>query len=165
MTRQRLLSLAIGTALVFTAATAGAQAPPPPPAYGPGITLDQAKKAMAGAEAEAKKNNWPVVITILDSGGNVVLVQRLDGAQFGSVEVSRDKAYSAVAFRRPTKAFEDGLAQGGANLRLLNLRGASMLDGGWPIVIDGKIVGGIGVSGVTGAQDAQIGKAGVDALK
>ena len=72
---------------------------------------------MAGAEAEAKKNNWPVVITILDSGGTVVLVQRLDGAQFGSVEVSRDKAYSAVAFRRPTKAFEDGLAQGGANLR------------------------------------------------
>jgi uncharacterized protein GlcG (DUF336 family) len=165
MTRQRLLSLAIGTALIFMAATAGAQAPAPPPPYGPGITLDQAKKAMAGAEAEAKKNNWPVVITILDSGGNLVMSQRLDGAQFGSVEVARDKAYSAVAFRRPTKAFEDGLAQGGANLRLLNLRGASMLDGGWPIVIDGKIVGGIGVSGVTGAQDAQIGKAGVDALK
>ena len=97
---------------------------------------------MAGAEAEAKKNNWPVVITILDSGGNVVLVQRLEGAQFGSVEVSRDEAYSAVAFRRPTKAFEDGLAQGGANLRLLNLRGASLIDGGCPIVMDGKIVGG-----------------------
>jgi glc operon protein GlcG len=165
MTRQRLLSLAIGTALLFTAATAGAQAPAPPPPYGPGITLDQAKKAMAGAEAEAKKNNWAVVITILDSGGNLVMSQRLDGAQFGSVDVARDKAYSAVAFRRPTKAFEDGLAQGGANLRLLNLKGASMLDGGWPIIVDGKIVGGIGVSGVTGAQDAQIGKAGVDALK
>ena len=165
MTRQRLLSLAIGTALVFTAATAGAQAPPPPPAYGPGITLDQAKKAMAGAEAEAKKNNWPVVITILDSGGNLVMSQRLDGAQFGSVEVAREKAYSAVAFRRPTKAFEDAVAQGGANLRILRLTGAMPLDGGWPIVVDGKIVGGIGVSGVTGAQDAQIGKAGVDALK
>jgi glc operon protein GlcG len=165
MTRQRLLSLAIGTALVFTAATAGAQAPPPPPAYGPGITLDQAKKAMAGAEAEAKKNNWPVVITILDSGGNLVMSQRLDGVQFGSVEVAREKAYSAVAFRRPTKAFEDAVAQGGANLRILRLTGAMPLDGGWPIVVDGKIVGGIGVSGVTGAQDAQIGKAGVDALK
>jgi glc operon protein GlcG len=165
MTTRRLLSLAIGTALVFTAATASAQAPPPPPAYGPPITLDQAKKAMAGAEAEAKKNNWPVVITILDSGGNLVMTQRLDGAQFGSIDVSRDKAYSAVAFRRPTKAFEDGLSQGGANMRLLNLRGASMLDGGWPIVVDGKIIGGIGVSGVTGAPDAQIGKAGVDALK
>ena len=165
MTRQRLLSLAIGTALVFTAATAGAQAPPPPPAYGPGITLDQAKKAMAGAEAEAKKNNWPVVITILDSGGNLMMTHRLDGAQFGSIEVAREKAYSAVAFRRPTKVFEDAVAQGGANLRLLKLSGAMPLDGGWPIVIDGKIAGGIGVSGVTGAQDAQIGKAGVDALK
>lgn len=105
MTRQRLLSLAIGTALVLTAATAGAQGPP---AYGPGITLDQAKKAMASAEAEAKKNNWPVVITILDSGGNLVMVQRLDGAQFGSVEVSRDKAYSAVAFRRPLRPSRTG---------------------------------------------------------
>ena len=93
------------------------------------------------------------------------MTQRLDGAQFGSIDVSRDKAYSAVAFRRPTKAFEDGLSQGGANMRLLNLRGASMLDGGRPSVIDGEIIGGIGVSGVTGAQDAQIGKAGVDALK
>ncbi|HWN03068.1 MAG TPA: heme-binding protein [Candidatus Dormibacteraeota bacterium] len=162
MTRQRLLSLAIGTALILTAATAGAQAPPP---YGPGITLDQAKKVMAGAEAEAKKNSWPVVITILDSGGNLVMTQRLDGAQFGSVEVAREKAYSAVAFRRPTKVFEDLVAQGGANLRILRLSGAMPLDGGWPIVIDGKIAGGIGVSGVTGAQDAQIGKAGVDALK
>ena len=162
MTRQRLLSLAIGTALVLTAATAGAQAPPP---YGPGITLDQAKKVMAGAEAEAKKNSWPVVITILDSGGNLVMTQRLDGAQFGSVEVAREKAYSAVAFRRPTKVFEDLVAQGGANLRILRLSGAMPLDGGWPIVIDGKIAGGIGVSGVTGAQDAQIGKAGVDTLK
>jgi len=162
MTKQRLLSLAIGTALVLTAATAGAQAPPP---YGPGTTLDQAKKVMAGAEAEAKKNSWPVVITILDSGGNLVMTQRLDGAQFGSVEVAREKAYSAVAFRRPTKVFEDLVAQGGANLRILRLSGAMPLDGGWPIVIDGKIAGGIGVSGVTGAQDAQIGKAGVDALK
>jgi uncharacterized protein GlcG (DUF336 family) len=162
MTSQRLLSMAIGTALVLTAATAGAQGPP---AYGPGITLEQAKKVMAGAEAEAKKNNWPVVITILDSGGNLMMTHRLDGAQFGSIEVAREKAYSAVAFRRPTKVFEDLVAQGGANLRLLRLSGASPLDGGWPIVIDGKIAGGIGVSGVTGAQDAQIGRAGVDALK
>jgi uncharacterized protein GlcG (DUF336 family) len=91
--------------------------------------------------------------------------QRLDGTQFGSIEVARDKAYSAVAFRRPTKVFSDAIAQGGAGLRLLNLSGASVLDGGLPIVIDGKVAGGIGVSGVTGEQDAQIGKAGVDALK
>jgi uncharacterized protein GlcG (DUF336 family) len=162
MTSPRALSLAIGTALVLTAATAGAQGPPQ---YGPPITLEQAKKVMAGAEAEAKKNNWPVVITILDSGGNLVMSQRLDGTQFGSIEVARDKAYSAVAFRRPTKVFSDAIAQGGGGLRLLNLSGASVLDGGLPIVIDGKVAGGIGVSGVTGEQDAQIAKAGVDALK
>jgi uncharacterized protein GlcG (DUF336 family) len=162
MTSPRALSLAIGTALVLSAAAAGAQGPPQ---YGPPITLEQAKKVMAGAEAEARKNNWPVVITILDSGGNLVMSQRLDGTQFGSIEVARDKAYSAVAFRRPTKVFSDAIAQGGGGLRLLNLSGASVLDGGLPIVIDGKVAGGIGVSGVTGEQDAQIGKAGVDALK
>lgn len=93
------------------------------------------------------------------------MTQRLDGAQFGSIEVAREKAYSAVAFRRPTKVFEDAVAQGGVNLRVLRLSGAVPLDGGWPIVIDGKIAGGIGVSGVTGAQDAQIREAGADALK
>ena len=162
MTIPRVLSLAVGTTLILTAATAGAQGPPQ---YGPPITLDQAKRVMSGAEAEAKKNNWAVVITILDSGGNLVMSQRLDGAQFGSIDVARDKAFSAVAFRRPTKVFSDAVAQGGGNLRLLNVTGASLLDGGLPIVIDGKIAGGIGVSGVTGEQDAQIGKAGVDALK
>jgi uncharacterized protein GlcG (DUF336 family) len=136
-----------------------------PPSYGPAITLEQAKKVMAGAEAEARKNNWNVVICVVDSSGHPVAVHRLDNTQFGSVEVARDKAYSAVAFRRPTKVFEDLVAQGGANLRLLQLRGASSLDGGLPIVVDGKIVGGIGVSGVTGAQDAQIARAGIDALK
>jgi uncharacterized protein GlcG (DUF336 family) len=165
MTRQRLLSLAIGTALVLTAAAAGAQAPPAPPAYGAPITLEQAKKVMAGAEAESKKNNWGMVITILDAGGNVVMVQRMDGAQLGSIEVARDKAWSAVAFRRPTKVFEDLVAQGGANLRLLRLTGASPIEGGIPIVMDGKIIGAIGVSGGTAPQDGQVAKAGVDALK
>jgi glc operon protein GlcG len=169
MRLKRLLSLVIGTALVFAAATAGAQQaappPPPPPAYGPAITLEQAKRAMAGAEAEAHKNNWNVVIAILDSGGNVVMVHRMDGAQFGSIEVARDKAWSAVAFRRPTKVFEDAVAQGGMNLRILRLTGASPLEGGLPIVVDGKIVGAIGVSGVTSAQDAQIGRGGLEALK
>ena len=165
MTRRRLLSLAIGAALVFSAAAAGAQAPPPPPAYGPSITLEQAKKVMAGAEAEAKKNNWGMVITILDSGGNIVMLQRLDGTQLGSVDVARDKAWSAVAFRRPTKVFEDAVAQGGANLRLLRLNGASPIEGGIPIMADGKIIGAIGVSGGTAPQDGQVAKAGVDGLK
>jgi glc operon protein GlcG len=165
MRMTRILSLVVGTVLVFVAASASAQAPAPPPAYGPAITLEQAKKVMAGAEAEAKKNNWNVVIAILDSGGHVVMLNRMDGAQFGSLDVARDKAYSAVAFRRPTKVFQDLIGQGGPNLRLLNLSGASLLEGGIPIVVGGKLVGGIGVSGVTSQQDAQIGQAGLDALK
>src|SRR6267143_3678971 len=170
MKMERLLSPILGAALVLAATTAAAQqppaaAPPPPPPYGMAISLEHAKKIMAGAEAEAKKNNWNVCIVVLDSGGNVVLLQRMDGAQFGSVEVAREKAYSAVAFRRPTKAFDDALAQGGANLRVLRLSGASPLGGGIPIVHDGKLIGAVGVSGVTSAQDAQIGRAGIENLK
>jgi glc operon protein GlcG len=166
-----ILSPVVGTALLFVAVSASAQAPAPPaapaapPDYGPAITLEQAKKVMAGAEAEAKKNKWNVVITILDSGGQMVMMSRLDGAQFGSVDVARDKAYSAVAFRRPTKVFQDLIGKGGENLRLLNVTGASMLEGGIPIVVGGKLIGGIGVSGATSQQDAQIGQAGIDALK
>jgi len=163
MKRTRLLALALGTAVLLAAASASAQAPPPP--YGSPINLEQAKKALAGAEAEARKNNWSVVIAILDSGGQLVLLQRMDNTQWGSVEVAQDKARSAVAYRRPTKVFSDLIAQGGANMRLLNLSGASLIEGGIPIVVDGKIVGGIGVSGVTAQQDNQIGQAGVDALK
>jgi uncharacterized protein GlcG (DUF336 family) len=120
---------------------------------------------MAGAEAEATKNKWNVVIAIVDTGGQLVMSHRLDGAQWGSVDVARDKAHSAVAFRRPTKAFQDLIAQGGANLRLLNLHGASLLEGGIPIVVGGKIIGAVGVSSVTSQQDAQIAQAGIDALK
>jgi len=168
---QRLVSLVVGTVLILGASIAGAQqpapaaAPPPPLPYGPPITLEQAKKVMVGAEAEAKKNSWNVVMVVLDSGGNLVMLQRMDGAQFGSIEVAKDKAYSAVAFRRPTKAFDDALAQGGANLRILKLSGAAPLEGGIPIVVDGKLIGAVGVSGVTSAQDAQIGRAGIDNLK
>ena len=166
-----ILSLVVGTALMFVAALASAQAPTPPaapappPAYGPPITLEQAKKVMAGAEAEAKKNKWDMVIIILDSGGHGVMMTRMDGAQFGSIRVARDKAYSAVAFRRPTKVFQDLLAQGGANLRLLDLHGASMLEGGIPIIVGGKLIGAIGASGGTSPQDAQVAQAGIDALK
>ena len=155
-----IASLALALALLVPSALAQAQAPP---AYGPAITLDQAKKVMAGAEEEARKNNWPVVIAILDSGGNLVMLQRLDNAQWGSVQIAIDKARSAVALRRPTKVFQDAIAQGGVNLRLLNL-GYSVLEGGIPIVVDGRIIGGIGVSGVTSQQDAQIALAGIDAL-
>ena len=159
-----LLSLLVAVSLVFTAAVALAQTPAPPPGYGVPISLEQAKKIMAGAEAEAKKNNWPVVIAILDSGGQLVMLQRLDNAQWGSVDIAKEKARSAVALRRPTKAFQDLIAQGGVNLRLLTV-GYSVLEGGIPIVVDGKIIGAVGVSGVTSQQDAQIAQAGIDSLK
>ena len=164
MRMARVLPLLTATGLLFAAATAGAQAPPPP-AYGPAITLEQAKRVMAGAEAEAGKNSWPVVIAVVDSGGNLVMLSRLDNAQWGSIDVARGKAHSAVAFRRPTKVFQDAIGQGGANLRLLNLSGVSLLEGGIPIVVDGRLIGAVGVSGVTSAQDAQIGRAGIENLK
>ena len=162
---RRMAAIALVLSLGFlTVVPAGAQAPAPPPPYGTPISLEQAKKILAGAEAEAKKNSWNVVISIVDSGGQLVAMQRLDGAQWGSIDVARDKAYSAVAFRRPTKAFQDAVSQGGENLRILKLTGASPLEGGIPIVMDGKIVGAIGVSGVTSQQDAQIARAGAEAL-
>jgi len=141
-----------------------AQAAPPSTPYGAPISMDAAKQAMAAAEAEAVKNNWGVAIAIVDSGANLVMLQRLDNAHLGSIDIAKEKARSAVALRRPTKVFQDLIAQGGANLRLLTI-GYSVLEGGIPIVVDGKIVGGVGVSGATSAQDAQIGQAGIDALK
>lgn len=166
MITKRLVSLAIAFMIALGAGVASAQTPPPPPpAYGAPITLEQAKKVMAGAEAEAKKNNWGMAIIILDTGGHAVMMQRLDGTQLGSIDVAKDKAWSAVAFRRPTKAFEDAVSQGGANLRLLRVTGASPIEGGIPLMADGKIIGSIGVSGGTAPQDGQVAKAGVDALK
>jgi glc operon protein GlcG len=160
----------MGMALVFLAVAAAphvamAQAPAPPPPYGPAITFDQAQKVMAGAQAEAKKNNWNVVIAIVDSGGHLMSLQRLDNTQYGSIDVAKGKAATAVSFRRPTKALEDVITGGGVGLRILKLEGATPLEGGIPIVLDGKIIGGIGVSGVTSAQDAQIARAGADTLK
>ena len=158
----RFVTVVMAFTLCLAAATVSAQAPPP---YGAPITLAQAKMALAGAEAEARKNSWNVVIAIVDTGGHLVALQRMDNTQFGSIEVARRKAFSAAAFRRPTKAFEDALAGGGAGLRILSIDAASPLEGGLPIVVEGKIVGAIGVSGVTSQQDAQIGKAGADAVK
>jgi uncharacterized protein GlcG (DUF336 family) len=153
------LELTVGVAVAQQPAT-----PPPPVPYGMPINLEQAKKVMAGAEAEARKNSWPVAIVILDPGGQLVMMQRLDNTQWGSVDIAKEKARTAVALKRPTKALQDGIAQGGASLRLLST-GFSMIEGGIPIVHEGKIIGSIGVSGVTSAQDAQTAQAGHDALK
>jgi glc operon protein GlcG len=139
-----------------------AQMPNP---YGLSITLENAKKAAVPALAEATKNNWSVAVAIVDPAGNLVYYEKMDNTQLGSANVAIDKARSAALFKRPTKAFQDALAAGGDGLRLLRLQGATPIEGGFPIVSDGKIVGAIGVSGATSAQDAQCAKAGADSFK
>jgi uncharacterized protein GlcG (DUF336 family) len=146
---------------VVLAAPVWAQSSPAP--YGAPITFEQAKIAMAAAEAEARKNNWQVVISIVDSGSHVVALHRLD-AQTASVDIATGKATTAAAFRRPSKALEDSMAAGGSALRILGVRNATPLQGGVPIVVDGKIIGGIGVSGVLASQDEQVAIAGATAL-
>lgn len=136
-----------------------------PPAYGMPITLDNAKKVAAAAIAEARKNNLSMAIAILDPAGMLVYFEKMDGTQNGSVNVAMEKGRSAVLFKRPTKAFQDGLAAGGVGLRLLGLPGAVPVEGGIPLVEGGRIVGSIGVSGGTSEQDGMVGQAGVNALK
>jgi glc operon protein GlcG len=126
------------------------------------LTLEGAKKIAAAAEAEAVKNKWNVVIAVVDDGGQLLYVQRMDGTQYGSVDVAIKKARTSSAFKRPTKVFEDAIA-GGRNA-IIALDGALPLEGGLPLAVGGQIVGAIGVSGVTSQQDGQIAKAGVEAL-
>jgi glc operon protein GlcG len=142
----------------------GALAQMPNP-YGTSITLENAKKATPPALAEAAKNNWTIAVAIVDPAGNLVYYEKMDNTQLGSANVAIDKARSAVLFKRPTKAFQDALAAGGDGLRLLRLQGATPIEGGIPLVSDGKIVGAIGVSGATSAQDGQCAKASADAFK
>ena len=111
------------------APTAPSAAPPAAPmAYGPAISLDMAKKAMAGAEAEAKKNGWPVAIAIVDSAGQLVMLQRLENTQYASIDIAKGKAVTSVNFKRPSKALEDAIAGGGAGLRVLALEGVTPLE-------------------------------------
>jgi glc operon protein GlcG len=134
------------------------------PPYGPPVTLDQAKRVMAAAELEAAENTWQVAITILDSGGNLVMFHKIDNTQLSAVTVSEGKARTALEFKRPSKDLDDAIARGGAGNRLLALKNITPIEGGLPIVLDGKIIGAIGVSGAISAQDSQVAKAGIDAL-
>ena len=126
------------------------------------LTLATAKHIAAAAEAEATSNKFAMVITILDDGGNMIYQERMDDAQLASIQISQGKAHTALAFKRPTKALEDTIA-GGRNA-LLSLPGAILVEGGLPIIVDGKIIGAIGVSGGTSPQDGGVAKAGVDAF-
>src|SRR4029077_13272029 len=139
-------------------------AAPPQPPYGPPIKLDQDKRVMAAAELEAAKNSWAVAITILDSGGNMVMFHKGDNTQLSGVSTSAGKARTALEFKLPSKALDDAIAGGGAGMRLLALKDITPLQGGNLILIDGKIAGAIGVSGALSAQDDQIAKAGTDVL-
>jgi glc operon protein GlcG len=135
-----------------------------PNLYGLAITLDNAKKAAAPALDEARRNQWTMAVAIVDTGGNLVYFEKMDGTQTGSVLVSINKARSAALFKRPTKAFQDTLATGGDGLRVLGLENAVPVEGGIPLVMDGKIVGAIGLSGGTSQQDGQCALAGANAL-
>jgi len=127
------------------------------------LSLEDARKAAAAAAAEAKKNKWNVAIAVVDDGGHLVYFERIDETQIASADIAIGKARTAVRFKRPSKALEDAIA-GGRNA-LLAIKDITPLEGGLPILIDGKVAGGIGVSGVKSSEDAQVGKAGVDALK
>lgn len=126
------------------------------------LTLEAAKIIAIAAEKEALQNDWPVVIAIVDEGGHLLYLERLDNTQFGSVDVAIQKARSAIAFRRPTKVLEEQINQG--HLRYLGLPGAIPIEGGLPIVVKDQFLGAIGVSGVRSHQDAQIAQAGINAL-
>lgn len=140
------------------------QVAPPTTSYGEPLSIAAAKKVMAAAEAEATTNKWGVSIAIVDSGGNLLMLHRLDNAQLSSVRLAEAKARTAVEFRRPTKVLEDAVAGGGVGLRVLTF-GACVAEGGVPIVAGGKIVGAIGVSGVASHQDAQVATAGAAAAR
>jgi len=157
---RRLIPLAV-LALVAVAPLAGRAQQAPIP-YGAPIGVEAARKVAMAAIAEAKKNGWNVAAAVVDSGGHLVYFERSDATQYGSADVSIGKARTSAAFRRPSKAFEDVIAGGKTNY--LGLPGAVPLEGGLPLVLDGKIVGAVGVSGGTSQQDGVCAQAGTAAL-
>lgn len=163
MLKKTVARVAVGVLFVAGLLTSSfAQMPNP---YGAPISLENAKKAAAPALAEAGKNHWNMAVAIVDPSGNLVYYEKMDNTQLGSANVAIDKARSAALYKRPTKAFQDGVAAGGDGLRILQLRGAVPLEGGIPLVMEGKIVGAIGVSGGSSAQDGECAKAGAEAIK
>jgi uncharacterized protein GlcG (DUF336 family) len=147
-----------GLSIMLFAAAAIAQERPP---YGPEVSLDMAKKISDGAVAESAKKGWRMAVAIVDNHGFLIYFERMADTQTASVQVAIDKATSAAMYRRPTKAFQDGIAAGGAGLRLLTLRGANAVEGGIPIMINGKVAGAIGVSGANADEDSAAAAAGL----
>ena len=170
---KRLVVLTVLLCASYALAQAPASAPPSAPAgpsfyltpIGTAISIDAAKKAAAAAIAEAQKNKWLMVVAVVDPDGTLVYYERMDNVQLGSAKVAINKSRSAALYKRPTKAFQDALEKGGLGLRVLALEGAVPVDGGYPIVVDGKLIGAIGLSGDLSEHDAQCAQAGVNALK
>jgi glc operon protein GlcG len=133
--------------------------------YGSSIDLANAKKVAAAALAEAVKNQWLMAAAIVDTAGDLVYFEKMDDTQVASTVIAVDKARAAARFKRPTKAFQEMLAAGGDGIRALSLHGAVAAEGGVPIVMDGKVVGAVGVSGGTSPQDGQCANAGIAAVK
>jgi len=126
------------------------------------LTLEAAREIAAAAQAEARRNGWNVVIAVVDDGGHLICLERMDGTQIASVMVAQEKAACAIRFKRPTKALEDVVA--GGRTVVMKLAGAVPIEGGLPIVVDGEYLGAIGVSGVTSVQDGRIAAAGLAVL-
>jgi glc operon protein GlcG len=162
MSPRSVLRCLLALLLVLSASSALAQMPNP---YGAPISLENAKKAAAGAVAEARKINWPMAVAVTDTAGDLIYFEKMDGNQTGSVNLSIAKARSAALYKRPTKVWADLVGAGGDNLRLMALQGIVPSNGGIPLVMDGKIVGAIGASGGTGAQDGQCAEAGANSVK
>lgn len=159
----RLLgTTAVLYAVLLASATAFA-GEAPRPSYGPAVNLETAKKIGAAALAECRKNNWNVAVAVVDNHGMLIYYERMDDTQTSSAVIAVEKARTAAIFRRPSKAFEDGIA--GGRVAILGLPGATPIDGGLPIMVGGKVTGGVGVSGVQSHEDAQCARAGLDGLK
>lgn len=126
------------------------------------LTLEVAKRIAAVSAEHARKNQWTVVICLVDDGGHLVYFERMDNVQTGSIQVAIKKTECAAAFKRPTRLFEEAVAEG--RTALVSLPGGMPFDGGVPITVDGQIIGAVGVSGATAQQDGMIAQAGVDAL-
>ena len=151
-------------AVLILAITLQAPAQGPKP-YGPGVAVENAKKIAAVALAEARKNNWFMAVAVVDPSGTLVYYEKMDNTQTGSADVAIAKARTAALYKRPSKVFQDMVAGGGSGLRILGLPNAVPIEGGIPLVIDGKIVGAIGVSGDSADHDSICAQAGADALK
>jgi glc operon protein GlcG len=150
----------VSSALLGAVSLAQAQVPQ----YGSNVNYEQARKAVTAAMAEARKINVPMAVAVVDTAGQLVAFERLDNTQTGSIGVAQDKAVSSALYRRSTKVFQDAVAGGGVGLRVLTLRGANAVEGGLTLVVDGKIIGAIGVSGGSAEQDGIVAKAGTDGL-